>query len=94
MRRKVVAVFSYSSGLTAIVIASESYRSRLIGIVIASYTYRSKVTKLFSFQINIPEFPPSGLNLTSHAGLRAQDMEEVTLVSILHIESSKRHLAM
>jgi hypothetical protein len=42
---KVIASFSYRSGLIGIIIVSCSYRSSLIGLVNASYSYRSKVTK-------------------------------------------------
>ncbi len=38
LKRKVIASFSYRSGLIKIVIASYSYRSSLIGIIISSNT--------------------------------------------------------
>ncbi len=80
MWRKVIASLRYQSGLKVIVIASYSYRSNLIGIVIASYSCRSKVTKLLSLLTTTPGFPPSGMDLTGHARLRAQDMREGVLV--------------
>jgi hypothetical protein len=48
LRRKVIASYSYRSGLIEIVIASYNYRSGLIRTVIAAYSYRSKVIKALS----------------------------------------------
>ncbi len=78
--RKVIASFSYRSGLIEIVISSYSYCSNLIAIIIASYTYRSKVTKSLLHLTTMPGFPPSWVDLTCITRLRAQDMGEVVLV--------------
>jgi hypothetical protein len=83
--RKVIASFSYRSGLIETLIASYSHRfyshsSSLIGIVFASYSYRSKVTKLLLLLTTTPGFPTCGVDLTSHACLQAQDTGEVVLV--------------
>jgi hypothetical protein len=81
LRRKVITSLSYHSGLIfEIIIASYNNRFSLLGIVVDSYSYRSKVTKLLSLLITTTEFPPSGMNLTGHALLRARDMGEVILV--------------
>jgi hypothetical protein len=81
----VIALDSYIE----IVIASNSYSCSLIGIVIASFNYRSKLIKLLSLRRITPKFPPSDLNLTGHACLRAKDMGEIILVKI---ESSNMNL--
>ncbi len=43
LRKKVIASYSYRSGLIEIVIASYTYHSGLIGIIIAAYIDRSTV---------------------------------------------------
>jgi hypothetical protein len=45
LRRKVIASFSYRSGLIESLTASYCYHSDLIGIVIADNSYRSNVFK-------------------------------------------------
>jgi hypothetical protein len=51
LKRKVIASYSYRSGLEEIAIASYSYFSGLIEIVIANYIYRSEVINNYRFFI-------------------------------------------
>jgi hypothetical protein len=48
---KVIACYSYCSGLLEVVIAYYSYRSSLKGSVVAPYSYRFKVTTALSLLI-------------------------------------------
>jgi hypothetical protein len=81
---------SYHSGLIEIDIDSHSYHSSLIGIIIASNSYGSNVTKLLSLLSATLGFPPSGVDLTGNARLRAQDMGEVVLVWNIIIKHALR----
>jgi hypothetical protein len=84
MRRKVIASYSYHSGLIEIVVASYNYRSNLKGIVNGSNSFCSKVTKSLLLLIimlltgyaliTTPGFSPSGVNLSGHTRLGARDM--------------------
>jgi hypothetical protein len=53
LRSKVIASYSYRSGLIEIVIAFYSYCSGLIGIVIADNSYRSEVINVLSLLIGL-----------------------------------------